>query len=200
MSCISAITFLVDTSNNYFGAHTLTLGDVLRSKKARGWKTFLVIPELNHELAVWTGKRHLFEELQKLDGLMAELYKNLDAKTRDKPEIATILNSIKSATTEMEQEYSVMGSLFRSGSRTTFFASQAARYADIYASNCCNLFNYPIFYFFRAPMTLMPHESTVPHTDSIPKNMEKIMRQDSVGNQGFYFPFCYISYFFGFFF
>lgn len=72
----------------------------------------------------------------------------------------------------MEQEYSVLGSLFRrytvlifdvndspafklSGSRTTFFAAQAERYADLYASNCCNLINYPIFYFFRAPMTLM---------------------------------------------
>jgi len=164
----------------YIGDHIF--GDVLRSKKARGWRTFLVIPELNHQLAVWTGKRDLFEDLQKLDSSMADLCKNLDANTKDKPEISSILKRIKFVTNEMEQEYSVLGSLFRSGSRTTFFASQAERYADIYASNCCNLINYPMFYFFRAPMTLMPHESTVSH-ETIPKSMEKTIRQNSVGNQ-----------------
>ena len=36
----------------YFGDHIY--GDVVRSKKTNGWKTFLVIPELKHDLDVWT--------------------------------------------------------------------------------------------------------------------------------------------------
>lgn len=102
---------------------------------------------------------------------------------------------------EMDQEYGVLGSLFRAGSRTTFFASQverladftksneansvSRRYADLYASSCYNLVHYPCFYFFRAPMLLMPHESTVDHA-SVHKSAraEMLRRQDSVGQQG----------------
>lgn len=52
------------------------------------------------------------------------------------------------------------------GSRHTFFSSQAMRYADIYSFSCFNLLHYPLCYMFRAPTMLMPHESTVPHSDS----------------------------------
>uniref|UniRef100_A0A914QP94 Uncharacterized protein n=1 Tax=Panagrolaimus davidi TaxID=227884 RepID=A0A914QP94_9BILA len=105
----------------YVGDHIF--GDVLRSKKSRGWRTFLVVPELTHEL--------------------------------------------KKVTNEMDQAYGLLGSLFRSGSRTTFFATQVQRYADLYSSTCYNLIHYPKFYFFRAPMMLLPHESTVDHLAKI---------------------------------
>lgn len=101
----------------------------------------------------------------------------------------------------MDQEYGVFGSLFRSGSRTTFFASQVIdritlktkiysykniikveRYADLYAGSCFNLAHYPTFYFFRAPMSLMPHESTVEHTATIPLDqVEKMSRRANEG-------------------
>ncbi|KAL7077769.1 hypothetical protein ACQ4LE_003495 [Meloidogyne hapla] len=154
----------------YIGDHIF--GDVLRSKKTRGWKTFLIVPELNRELAVWTGKRDLFDQLRELEAKMADLYKNLDADTRGNSEMKNILEptlkSIREVTIQMDNEYSVFGSLFRSGSRTTFFASQVERYADLYASSCFNLVYYPTFYFFRAAMSLMPHESTVQQTAALP--------------------------------
>ena len=83
----------------------------------------------------------------------------------------------------MDQEYGIIGSLFRSGSRTTFFASQVERYADLYASSCYNLVHYPTFYFFRAPMSLMSHEKTVDHS-SIMRQRHPLEGQDSVGQQG----------------
>ncbi|WP_370304505.1 5'-nucleotidase domain-containing protein, partial [Pseudooceanicola sp.] len=43
------------------------------------------------------------------------------------------------------------GSLFRAGSRQTFFASQVVRFADIYASSLLNLLYYPTFFMFRSP-------------------------------------------------
>lgn len=39
----------------YVGDHIF--GDILKSKKRQGWKTFLVVPELTKELQVWEEKR-----------------------------------------------------------------------------------------------------------------------------------------------
>lgn len=63
----------------------------------------------------------------------------------------------------MDLAYGMLGSLFRSGSRQTFFSSQVVRYADLYAASFLNLEYYPFSYMFRAPAMLLPHESTVAH-------------------------------------
>uniref|UniRef100_A0A1I7V938 Cytosolic purine 5'-nucleotidase n=1 Tax=Loa loa TaxID=7209 RepID=A0A1I7V938_LOALO len=164
----------------YIGDHIF--GDVLRSKKARGWRTFLVVPELAHELTVWTERKPLFEKLTLLDSELADAYKNLDSNSKEKPSIVHIVDAITLLTHEMDNEYGMLGSVFRSGSRTTFFASQVERYADLYASSCCNLVHYPLFYFFRAPMTLMPHESTVDHA-SVLTPTNHIIQKVSVGSE-----------------
>lgn len=39
----------------YVGDHIF--GDILKSKKRQGWKTFLVVPELIKELQVWEEKK-----------------------------------------------------------------------------------------------------------------------------------------------
>lgn len=50
-------------------------GDILKSKKIRGWRTFLVVPELVQELHVWTDKCSLYTRLQNLDISLGNLYK-----------------------------------------------------------------------------------------------------------------------------
>ena len=57
----------------YVGDHIF--GDILKSKKVRGWRTFLVIPELSQELMVWTDKKQLFSSLEDLDYQIGELYR-----------------------------------------------------------------------------------------------------------------------------
>lgn len=57
----------------YIGDHIF--GDILKSKKICGWRTFLVVPELVHELDVWTNKCQFFAELQQLDCQLSEIYK-----------------------------------------------------------------------------------------------------------------------------
>ncbi|KAL1282250.1 hypothetical protein QQF64_001053 [Cirrhinus molitorella] len=146
----------------YIGDHIF--GDILKSKKRQGWRTFLVIPELAQELHVWTDKSSLFEELQGLDIFLAELYKHLDSSSNERPDISTIQRRMKKVTHDMDMCYGMMGSLFRSGSRQTLFASQVMRYADLYAASFINLLYYPFSYLFRAAHVLMPHESTVEHT------------------------------------
>lgn len=57
----------------YVGDHIF--GDILKSKKIRGWRTFLIVPELVQELHVWTDKCQLFAELQNLDVSLGDMYK-----------------------------------------------------------------------------------------------------------------------------
>ncbi|XP_045922716.1 5'-nucleotidase, cytosolic II, like 1 isoform X2 [Micropterus dolomieu] len=138
----------------YVGDHIF--GDILKSKKRQGWKTFMVIPELTKELQVWQEKKNLFEELKRLDIFLAELHKNLDSSSED---ISAIHTRMKLVTHRMDMSYGQMGSLLRSGSRQTLFASQLMRYADLYSSTCLNLLHYPFNYLFMAPPVLMPHEA-----------------------------------------
>uniref|UniRef100_A0A673X1H5 5'-nucleotidase, cytosolic II, like 1 n=1 Tax=Salmo trutta TaxID=8032 RepID=A0A673X1H5_SALTR len=144
----------------YVGDHIF--GDILKSKKRQGWKTFLVVPELARELQVWTEKNHLFEELKHLDIFLAELYKHLDSSCRECPDITAIQTRMKVVTYRMDLSYGQMGSLLRSGSRQTLFASQLMRYADLYSSTCVNLLHYPFSYLFRAPPVLVSPTSDIP--------------------------------------
>jgi len=145
----------------YVGDHIF--GDILKSKKIRGWRTFLVVPELVRELHVWTDKNPLFTRLQNLDVMLGDLYKNLDSSTSERPDLSKLRTAMREVTHEMDLSYGLMGSLFRSGSRQTHFSNQVSRYADVYASTVLNLIYYPFSYMFRAPSMLMPHESTVTH-------------------------------------
>ncbi|XP_065408654.1 cytosolic purine 5'-nucleotidase isoform X5 [Chrysemys picta bellii] len=147
----------------YIGDHIF--GDILKSKKRQGWRTFLVIPELAQELHVWTDKSSLFEELQSLDIFLAELYKHLDSSSNERPDISSIQRRIKKVTHDMDMCYGMMGSLFRSGSRQTLFASQVMRYADLYAASFINLLYYPFSYLFRAAHVLTPQEITHCHDE-----------------------------------
>ena len=81
--------------------------------------------------------------------------RNLDSSAKVKPDISNVRLAMREVTHEMDLSYGIMGSLFRSGSRQTFFSSQVVRYADIYASTVLNLLYYPFSYMFRAPAMLV---------------------------------------------
>ncbi|KAI4896754.1 hypothetical protein NFI96_015532 [Prochilodus magdalenae] len=136
----------------YVGDHIF--GDILKSKKRQGWKTFLVVPELVKELQVWTEKISMFEELRQLDIYLAEVHKHLDSGILSGSDISLIQAKIKKMTFGVDLCYGKMGSLLRCGATKTLFASQLLRYADLYAASCLNLLNYPITYLFRAPSVL----------------------------------------------
>nr|XP_020461666.1 cytosolic purine 5'-nucleotidase-like [Monopterus albus] len=140
----------------YIGDHIF--GDILKSKKRQGWRTFLVVPELTKELQVWEEKKHLFEEMKHLDIFLAEFHKHQGGDSQTCPDVSAIQTRIKMLSYRMDISYGQMGSLLRSGCRQTLFASQLLRYADLYSSTCINLLHYPFNYLFMAPPVLMPHE------------------------------------------
>jgi len=149
----------------YVGDHIF--GDILKSKKKQGWRTFLVVPELSQELHVWIERQPLMSRLDELDAALGDIFMNLDSSSLEKPDISKVQQTIRDVAHRMDQNYGMLGSLFRSGSRQTFFASQVSRYADLYAGTFLNLLHYPFCYLFRAPAMLMPHESTVGDTDPL---------------------------------
>ncbi|CAF0905507.1 unnamed protein product [Adineta ricciae] len=144
----------------YVGDHIF--GDIIKSKKQKAWRTMLVVPELNHELKVFHEKRDIFNTLESLDTSISELLRSFDMTANHGPDaVNRIKQKIQQCTHELDMNFGLLGSLFRTGSRQTHFASQVTRFADIYASTAVNLVYYPFFYFFRAVPQLMPHESTV---------------------------------------
>ncbi|XP_075901046.1 5'-nucleotidase, cytosolic II, like 1 isoform X1 [Nelusetta ayraudi] len=146
-------------------------GDILKSKKRQGWKTFLIVPELTKELQMWEKKKSLFEELRRLDEFRAELYKHLDGSSQQSTKVGLVQMRSKVLTHRMDMSFGQMGSLMRSGSRQTLFASQLTRYADLYSSTCINLLHYPHNYLFTAPPVLMPHEVASLSSDFAPSQL-----------------------------
>ncbi|CAH8838999.1 unnamed protein product [Trichobilharzia szidati] len=148
----------------YVGDHVY--GDILKSKKTVGWRTYLIIPELANEVYVWKRKKSLFDELQRIDNNLETIYRDLNISSNIRPDVGNLQRKIRDVAQKMEESYGALGSIFRNGSRHTFFSSQVLRYADLYSFSCINLIYYPLCYMFRAPTMLMPHESTVSHGDS----------------------------------
>lgn len=77
----------------YIGDHIF--GDILKSKKIRGWRTFLVIPELAQELYVWTSRKTLYNRLQNLDAILSDMYRNLDSASPYSPNISNVQEAIR---------------------------------------------------------------------------------------------------------
>lgn len=166
--CCDVFTELIGAKGKdvlYVGDHIY--GDILKSKKTRGWRTFLVVPELQHELEIWMNKRDLFERLNELDVQLGDLYINMDSSSRNKPDISVLRNKIRKTIHDLDMSYGILGSIFRCGSRQTHFANQICRYADLYSSTFLNLMYYPFSYLFRAPPMLvsLDHERTLIRSD-----------------------------------
>eukprot|EP00698_Gefionella_okellyi_P013160 TRINITY_DN3589_c0_g1_i1.p1 TRINITY_DN3589_c0_g1~~TRINITY_DN3589_c0_g1_i1.p1 ORF type:complete len:356 (-),score=97.55 TRINITY_DN3589_c0_g1_i1:656-1723(-) len=144
----------------YVGDHIF--GDIIKSKKTLGWRTLLVIPELHHELTIWASCQQLYNHLVNLEFMRAEIYRGLDAEATEQPDITELRTHMRATSEAIDARYNTaFGSLFRSGSKKSFFSMQVQRYADLYSADCTNLLSYPWFYHFRPESTPMPHETDV---------------------------------------
>ena len=77
----------------YCGDHIY--GDILKSKKIRGWRTFLLVPELLRELYVWSARRDLHERLHSLETQLNDLHLNMDSTSTTAPDTRAIKDEIK---------------------------------------------------------------------------------------------------------
>lgn len=141
----------------YVGDHIF--GDILKSKKHTGWRTLLIVPELEQEIE--TNKRIAprYQHLKNLEFLLNEMYKGLNSESVQVPNSHALMENIQATSDDIDFAYNqYFGSLFRCAARQSFFAMQIHRFADLYAATSVNLINYPLFYQFFALEQPLPHE------------------------------------------
>ncbi len=168
----------------YFGDHTY--GDILRSKKSLGWRTAMILTELDHEIAtterIKDGLRSLHEIGARRDELvvrkvaMARAIRRLAEKSgadRAAAEIASLEDEMARSDAEilglerdavaldarLAAEYNRhWGPLFRERSETSRFGHQVKDFACLYSGRVSNFLNYPWDHYFQSPGSFMPHE------------------------------------------
>ncbi|CAL6300319.1 unnamed protein product [Bathycoccus prasinos] len=170
----------------YVGDHIF--GDILRSKKTLGWRTMLIVPEMDHELEVLeeTREEGVLDELKQLrerrDELDYKLQKIIfeEKRQKEKEKMAKTSEEMKMVeqlekdfeTAKLEhrkktKEYHerfhwVWGALMKSGYQNSRFAHQVERYACVYTSKVSNMLRYSPEASFRAFSDTMPHDNSSP--------------------------------------
>lgn len=156
----------------YVGDHMYA--DILRSKRSLGWRTCLVVPELEHELRVGQSQKHLMAEIKSLRRLQSDLDEYIDVmrqrivlgvemrdQLQDAETKAEELNlEIRNLTALHDSKFNpVWGPMFKAASQDSKFAKQITDYACLYTSRASNLGlvspNRP----FRPAAEYLPHEA-----------------------------------------
>jgi HAD superfamily 5'-nucleotidase-like hydrolase len=164
----------------YVGDHIY--GDILRSKRDLGWRTMLVITELEKEILnlrknadehrryeeLLQIKDSLDDEIQRLGTLIAAGKSNLQTPRDPKWEaqLASVTSqrvSTREALRKNLREYHekfhpVWGELMKTGHQNSRFAAQVENYACLYTSTFTNLRYYSPNKSFRSTRDFMPHD------------------------------------------
>ncbi|XP_061370646.1 uncharacterized protein LOC133313312 isoform X2 [Gastrolobium bilobum] len=162
----------------YVGDHIY--GDILRSKKVLGWRTMLVVPELENEVKLQWESRGTRKELQFLrserDRIEDEIhhlkwflkFKNPDADVKqnlsselDKLELERerVRLSHQEAQRKLHQRFhEPWGQLMKTGFQNSRFAHQVERFACLYTSQVSNLGLYSPDKYYRPSEDFMQHE------------------------------------------
>lgn len=167
----------------YVGDHIYS--DVLRSKRSLGWRTALIIPELEHELRVSrasadknkeiVGKVREYEVAEgvadQLRLLALEQAHNNEEGDTTQPERNNALiaeaearrararEALRDARKDLHADYhETWGSLFRAGHIASRFGKQVVDYACIYTSRCSNLIRTSPSRHFRPQSDSLPHD------------------------------------------
>ncbi|KAJ9674720.1 hypothetical protein PVL29_023946 [Vitis rotundifolia] len=162
----------------YVGDHIY--GDILRSKKVLGWRTMLVVPELEREVELLWELRDTRKQLQLLRNerdLIEDKIHHLKWSLKfdgvhldEKPMLATELCKLESqrekvrlchqqAQRECHQKFhKVWGQLMKTGYQNSRFAHQVERFACLYTSQVTNLSLYSPDKYYRPSEDFMPHE------------------------------------------
>ncbi|CAG9464098.1 unnamed protein product [Pedinophyceae sp. YPF-701] len=172
----------------YVGDHIY--GDILRSKKHLGWRTMLVVPELEAELEELSRHPLLPQDLLssrvKRDALEDQAHHlewwlsrspaerhggGADERTADLEDRLAALRARIAAAREEHREglrkyhlrfHSQWGQVMKTGYTASFFAHQVERFACLYTSHVGNLLLADPVKNYRAPIDMMPHEAAVP--------------------------------------
>nr|MBC8423533.1 HAD-IG family 5'-nucleotidase [bacterium] len=152
----------------YFGDHTF--GDILRSKRSAGWRTAMIVPEVEEEILAAQPVLDLIRELEAVEATLEDLTlerdhmlsvpdHDTDAVRDLQDHIGSWLGRRAHLQKRIATVYSpVWGSIFREGRASSRFGEQIKDVACIYTSRVSNLNHYPAQKFFVSARERMPHE------------------------------------------
>ncbi|KAH7292602.1 hypothetical protein KP509_29G077200 [Ceratopteris richardii] len=162
----------------YIGDHIY--GDILRSKKKPGWRTMLVIPELEQELELFhqtiptrkelrllREKRDIIEDqIEQLNfDIRSSKYSddNHKAALSKKEGLEAERDRIRDLHRDILRKchvkfHETWGQLMQTGYQSSRFANQVERFACLYTSQVTNLCYYSTEKSFRTTEDFMPHE------------------------------------------
>ena len=168
----------------YVGDHIY--GDILRSKKELGWRTMLVIDELEKEIETLQKNaveyKNYEEMLQLKDNLDDEIQrvtytlevrakgKKTNASPKEEKELQNQIAQLtdqrtktrealrRSLRTYHQRFHRVWGELMKTGHQNSRFAAQVENYACLYTSKLANLRFYSPNKSFRSTRDFMPHD------------------------------------------
>ncbi|KAL2318733.1 hypothetical protein Fmac_032609 [Flemingia macrophylla] len=165
----------------YVGDHIY--GDILRSKKVLGWRTMLVVPELEKEVKLLWELRDDRKELQFLRSLRDQIedemhylneslrLKNPDEDTKQKlnlkldklkRERERVRLSHQQAQKGLHQKFhEPWGQLMKTGYQNSRFAYQVERFACLYTSQVSNLALFSSDKYYRPSEDFMQHEFSI---------------------------------------
>lgn len=157
----------------YVGDHIY--GDILRLKKDCGWRTAMVIDELEHEVGVNRSTRKTNDEIEMLMTKKEPLEDQVTNIMTNKIEHSGSfdekkLEDLQETISEIDSQISTLiryqqvlfneqwGSLMRSGNEESYFAHQVDRFACIYMPKLADLLALSPRTYFRAPRRPLAHE------------------------------------------
>lgn len=162
----------------YFGDHTY--GDILKAKKTMGWRTGMIVPELENEITSALKIRKAYNQLVTLSERRKNTERERTAleKRRSDPDGWNARNSesdaraagletqLQSLSEEIDNLESVCqdsfntrwGSLFREGKQISRFGHQVKDFACIYMHKVSNNIHYQADHYFQSDLDFMPHE------------------------------------------
>ncbi len=157
----------------YIGDHIY--GDILRLKKDCGWRTAMVIEELEKEVEMNKKNEKLILEIETLMKKKEPLEEELtDLMTRKIEKIGTIdenrIDTLQKQISEVDGQISGhikvqqsaynahWGQLMRAGNEESYFAYQVDRYACVYMPKIADLLELSPRTYFRAPRRPLSHE------------------------------------------
>ncbi|KAF7817577.1 5'-nucleotidase domain-containing protein 4-like isoform X1 [Senna tora] len=162
----------------YIGDHIY--GDILRSKKVLGWRTMLVVPELEQEVELLWELRKTRKELQFLRSERDRIednihrlkwslkFENLEADAKQKLSLEVdnlelerekVRLSHQEAQRKFHQKFhEPWGQLMKTGYQNSRFAHQVERFACLYTSQVSNLGFYSPDKYYRTSEDFMEHD------------------------------------------
>eukprot|EP00571_Detonula_confervacea_P015205 CAMPEP_0172298636 /NCGR_PEP_ID=MMETSP1058-20130122/1196_1 /TAXON_ID=83371 /ORGANISM="Detonula confervacea, Strain CCMP 353" /LENGTH=655 /DNA_ID=CAMNT_0013007917 /DNA_START=93 /DNA_END=2060 /DNA_ORIENTATION=- len=168
----------------YVGDHLYA--DVLRSKRALGWRSCFIMPELTEEMRIFHGQMGLMKSITELRKLRDELSSYADSLRRQMEsasfsegrnmekkleQIEEDDGKIKDKLTEAHREYHSAfhprwGQMFMAGYQDSRFGYFVKNYACLYTSKATNLGLASTARAFRTSGELLPHDNMLADKNS----------------------------------